>query len=458
MKLSRRQAMSGICGGLLAASRLQARPAPPNIVLIISDDLGYSDLPRFGSSRIPTPHLDGLAARGTVFTQAYVTAPVCVPSRMGIVTGRYQQRFGIYDNMYRPHQLRLFNEETTIADQLRKAGYATKLVGKWHMSGNGWPLSGPPPEARGFDQWVGIGGGMSKYFPPVTLYRNSQPFEAPEYLTDYFGEEAERFVRGNRERPFFLYLAFNAPHAPLEAKEHDREGLDEAMSPDRRTYAGMVRAMDRNIGRVLSALREMGLEENTLIAFVNDNGGGGNHTPPHTRNTGRNAPLRGFKFEVFEGGIRVPMMISWPGRIASGQRYERAVSSMDLAPTFLRAAGIAPPEDRPFDGVDLVPFLAGDERSDPHPVLCWENRAWLGPRGQQRPAPGQHNKAIRKGKWKLVQVAGRAEWELFDLAADPGEQHDLAAEFPGVVEDLRTEFERWRRQMPEPLPNVVANQ
>lgn len=423
----------------------------PNIVLVISDDLGYADLPRFGRSEIPTPHLDSLASGGVVFTQAYASAPVCVPARMAINTGRYQQRFGIYDNMYDPREVRRFFEETTLAQHLQKRGYATGLVGKWHLSGNRFPPNGPTPEQRGFDEWVAIEGGMSTYRAPVKVYRNNQPMETKEYLTDFWGTEAVSFIDRNHKRPFFLYLGFNAPHAPLEALDADKVTA-EGESPDRHTYTGMVRAMDRNIGRVLGALRSRQVDRNTLVIFINDNGGGGSHTPPHTRNTARNAPLRGYKFDLWEGGIRVPMIMRFPGHVPGGVRYNKAVSSMDIAPTCLRAAGGELPGERPFDGVDLMPYLAGQNKSAPHPLLCWENRAWLGPRGKQRPAPGQHNQAIRKGNWKAVRLAGDPEWQLFRLDSDPGEQHDMATEYPGVTNDLIAEFGRWREAMPEPAP------
>jgi arylsulfatase A-like enzyme len=429
---------------------LAARPARPNLILILSDDLGYGDLPLFGASEIATPNLDRLARAGTLFTQAYSTAPICVPSRMGINTGRYHERFGIYDNLYEPHEVRLFFEETTLAMHLKKLGYATGLVGKWHLSGNRFPPNGPTPDQRGFDEWVGIEGGMSAYFPPARLYRNNQPFSTPEYLTDFFGKEAVGFIRKSRARPFFLYLGFNAPHAPLEAPEGDRTG-GESTSPDRRTYAGMVRAMDRNIGRVLEAVRELGLERNTLIVYVNDNGGGGNHTPPHTRNTARNAPLRGYKFDLWEGGIRVPMIVAWPGHVPGGRRYSRMVSSMDIAPTLLAAAGGQAPTERPFDGVDLLPYLTGTNPGLPHSVLCWENRPWLGPRGKQRPVPGKYNRAIRQGRWKLIRLAEDTDWQLFDLDADPGEQHDMAAERPEIASNLEAEYGRWRASMTDPL-------
>lgn len=443
--MNRRRFLS-LAGGILAAAE-----ARPNIVLIISDDLGYSDLPRFGRSEIATPHLDQLAASGTVFTQAYSSAPICVPARMAINTGRYHQRFGIYDNMYEPREVKLFAfDEIVLAQHLKKLGYATGLVGKWHLSGNRFPPNGPTPEQRGFDEWVGIEGGMSPYLPPVKVYRNNTPFETSEYLTDFWGTEAVRFIERNRQRPFFLYLGFNAPHAPLQALDADKTA-GESTSPDRRIYAGMVRAMDRNIGHVLATLRSSRLERNTLVIFINDNGGGGNHTPAHTRNTGRNAPFRGYKFDLWEGGIRVPMIVSYPGRVPAGARYDKVVSNMDLAPTCLRAAGGELPRERPFDGVDLMPYVTGKDAGVPHPVLCWENRAWLGARGKQRPAAGQYNRAIRKGKWKAIQLAGEPEWQLFDLEADPGEAHDMATEHPGIAKDLIGEFTRWRESMPNPV-------
>jgi arylsulfatase A-like enzyme len=433
----------------------------PNFVLIVSDDMGYSDLPKFGDSEIATPALDSLAEGGVVFTNGYVTAPICTPSRMAMVTGCYQQRYGAYDMYSHLEGFGPFREEVTVAEVLRRAGYRTGLVGKWHM-GSRHCISGEDPghpSDHGFEDYVGIAWGMSSYVPGVRLYRGREAFEAPEYLTDFFGKEACDFIERNRGEPFFLMLAFNAVHAPLEATEGDLAALGGEWpgSPDRKTYAAMLGAMDRNVGRVLEKLEAAGLSENTVVGFVNDNGGGGNHTPEHTRNTGRNAPLRGFKFDLYEGGVRVPMLLRWPGRIEPGQVFEGMVSAMDFAPTFLAAAGLAWPEGRVCDGVDLMPWLRGEGAGDAHETLYWKNRVWAGPRWRQTPQSGFHNCAMRRGKWKMVRrmvpldATGGEPWELYDLSRDIGEQHDLAREYEGVVRELQGAYLDWLRGMHPPL-------
>jgi arylsulfatase A-like enzyme len=460
---------------------MPARTRPewlPNIVLIVSDDMGYSDIPRLGDTDIATPALDRLADEGCLFTNGYVTAPICSPSRMGILSGRYQQRSGVYDIYYQRDisGYHLWVKQKTIADYLQNAGYRTGLVGKWHAGEVKEPWGAHPME-KGFDEYVGIPGGMSSYLPGVELYRGHEPFEAPKYLTEYFGDEACAFIDRNAGNPFFLYLGFNAVHAPLEAMDEDLQALGEYPSPDRKTYAGMLRAMDRNIGRVLDTLDGHGLAQNTLVFFINDNGGGGNHTPEHTRNTAHNRPLRGYKFDLYEGGIRVPYLVRFPGRVEAGRVEHRVVSALDIAPTALAAAGIEPTED--LDGVDLLPWLAaggraagagrsggppaGDTRADdPHPVLCWQNRVWAGSFQAQKPLHGFHNQAIRKGRWKMVRrmvplhdLSCGEPWELYDLSVDVGEAHNLAPEYPGVVNELYREFNRWHSGMTVPQEGSV---
>jgi len=247
----------------------------PNVVLIFSDDMGYSDLPKFGKSEIPTPALDRLANDGVIFTDAYVTAPICVASRMGLMTGQYQQRFGMYDNIYGEDKVRLFLNQTLLPQVFQKAGYRTALVGKWHLSGNGQekdPYGGPGE--RGFDEFVRILGGGSSFWEGTTVYRNDKAFPAPEYLTDFWGTEACQFIDRNKSNPFFLYLAFNAVHAPLHALESDLDQFLDIKDGNRRIYDGMLLAMDRSIGRVLDRLDQHGLSENTIVIFLNDNGGG----------------------------------------------------------------------------------------------------------------------------------------------------------------------------------------
>jgi len=360
-----------------------------------------------------------------------------------------------------PEQFALFREEKTLPHMLKEAGYHSGLVGKWHM-GPGKCISGDDPGhpcEHGFDEYVGIAWGMSSYQPGVPLYRGrKEKFEAPEYLTDFFGKEAVAFIERNQEQPFFLMLAFNAVHAPLEAIDEDLEkiGGEFPGSPDRKTYAAMLESMDRNVGRVLDALEAAGLEDTTYVGFINDNGGGGNNTPKHTRNTAFNAPLRGFKFDLYEGGVRVPMMLRGPG-LPAGVVCDDMVSGMDFAPTFLKAAGRNLPEDKTMDGVDLGPFLRGESDVKPHETLFWCNRLWDGPFQHQSPNDHIHNEAMRKGKWKIVRLAvpidGEPEnvWELYDLSNDLGEQHNLAPEYPELTAQLAAEFADWRTQMPRPL-------
>lgn len=449
-----------------AALRITSAAERPNIVVILTDDMGYADLPMFGESEISTPNLQRLANSGVKLTGAHVSAAICVPSRMGLLTGRYPHRFGIYDNVYSPAENRLWVKERTLADELKAHGYRTANVGKWHLSGNGklpWLL--PAPHERGFDEFVGIEGGMDQFWAGTSLLRFEdgayKPFAAPEYLTDFFGKEAVAFIERNTKQPFFLYLAFNAPHAPLQALDEDQAAITaDWISPERRTYGGMVVAVDRNVGRVLDALEKHGLRENTFVVFLNDNGGGGNNAAAHTRNTARNVPFRGHKFDLEQGGVRTPMIVSWPGTVPAGGSFAGLSSSLDIVPTALAAAGIDLPTDREIDGMNLLPFLNGETTGDPHEFLCWQQRQWARP--NQRDPGGKmrtlHQFAIRSGPWKAVrndqpvtsvddETVPRRPWELYDVTRDPGELQDLATEFPGITERLAMQFEQWQAGM-----------
>jgi len=303
-----------------------SKESKPNVILILSDDMGYSDLPKFGKSEIPTPNIDRLASEGVLFTNAYVTAPICVASRMGLMTGQYQQRFGIYDNIYGEEKVRLFLRTTLLPALFQKAGYRAALVGKWHLNGKKllqYETAGPCQ--RGFDEFVGIRGGDSSFWKGTPVFRGDKKFPAPEYLTDLWGSEACAFIDRNRSQPFFLYLAFNAVHAPMHALDADRDRFPDVEGENRRTYNGMLLAMDRSIGRVLERLDKHGIADNTIVLFLNDNGGGGSTTryAPHSRNFANNKPLRGHKFDVFEGGVRVPMIMRWPGTCRRGRCIAR---------------------------------------------------------------------------------------------------------------------------------------
>ena len=441
------------------AQSSRSNNAKPNVVLILSDDMGYSDLPKFGKSEIPTPNIDRLAQEGTLFTDAYVTAPICVASRMGLLTGQYQQRFGIYDNIYGEEKTRLFLNQTLLPAVFQDAGYRTAHVGKWHLSGNKrlqYETAGP--RERGFDESVAILGGGSAFWKGTPVFRNGKEFPAPEYLTDYWGTEACAFIDRAHAQPFFLYLAYNAVHSPMHARDGDRAKFPKVKDENRRTYDGMLLAMDRSIGRVLDRLDKHGIAENTIVVFMNDNGGGGSTRlyASHSRNYANNKPLRGHKFDVLEGGVRVPMIIRWPKHTPAGKIYGEMVSSTDVYPTLVAAAGLQMPEKQPTDGVDLLPFINGKNYSKPHEWLCWQNRSWL-PRqkgGYGVPTPKVHNSAIRKGNWKLVRMneeigsdAPPPAWHLYDLEKDIGESQDVAKEHGDVVTELAARFDKWRSAM-----------
>lgn len=448
----------------------------PNLVIIFTDDMGYGDLGCYGGKDIPTPHIDRLAAEGARFTSAYTVAPICVPSRMGLMSGKFPARFGVFTNVYSAEENQLWMQQTTLADVLKKQGYRTANVGKWHLSGNSSGHSGDdlggfqfkPPHERGFDEFVGITGGMHTFWKGTELARlkggQYQRFESPDYLTDFFGTEACEFIQRQKDGPFFLYLAFNAPHAPLHGLDEDQAAIAAGyISPDRRKYAAMVRAVDRNVGRVMDKLRELGLADNTLTIFANDNGGGGNNAAIHTRNTAINIPYRGHKFDVWEGGVRVPFIMHWPGQVP-GQTFDGIVSTVDVFPTFAKVANASVPGT--LDGVDLMPFIQGKKNGHPHDILCWQQRIWAKP-NERKPHPADpvpaYGQAIRSGDWKAIKLDqpfdgtndSRA-WELYDLSRDPAELNDLATEFPEKVKELSAAFFAWQKQMPKPVPPPAA--
>ncbi len=351
-----------------ATGAASANPTRPNIVLVLADDMGYADAERFGKLNIPTPALNRLCDEGVQFTDAYVTAPICVASRMGLMSGCYQQRFGVYGNFNSPSQQRLALRATVMPRPFQQNGYRTGLIGKWHLSGNGvddWQL--PGPLTRGFDECVAITGGGSSFWAGAKIVRQEEIEESPLYLTDLWGKEASAFIERNARRPFFLYLAFNAVHAPLHALDEDIAPFAETIEdPNRRIYAGMQRAMDRAVGRVLDELDKQKIADNTIVIFLNDNGGGGSteQYPDHSRNYANNSPFRGHKFDVFEGGIRVPMIMRWPGRLKAGSVYRKMVSSTDVYRTVVSAAGLKMPAQG-FDSVELaaLPDRRGDGRA-----------------------------------------------------------------------------------------------
>ena len=435
------------CLALLAvvSVAVAAESPRPNILLIVSDDQGYADVGFHGSKEVPTPHLDQLARGGVIFANGTVSHPFCSPTRAGLLTGRYQHRFGHEQNpFYDPSDPRegLPVSEKLLPEFLRPAGYATGWIGKWHLG------AAPEfrPSRRGFSETFGfIGGGhrftnwspniATEYLVPIE--RNDTPAEVQEHLTGALGREAAAFVRRHTNAPWFLYLAFNAPHSPNEPTPERLARFAHITDPKRRAYVAQVSLMDDAIGEALAALRATGQEERTLVFFFSDNGG------PIGPNGSINTPLRDAKGSVYEGGIHVPFVLRWPAKLKAGARYEPAVSSLDVFATTLAAAGVAMPTDRVRDSVNLVPFLTGEKKGQPHEALFW------------RAARGQW--AVRTGAedWKLVRQAGKPD-ELYRLSTDPAETTDLAAREPARVAALSAQIAAWDRQMIPPAFGGLA--
>lgn len=434
-------ALAVLAGENLANASSQARR--PNLVVLLADDLGYADVGFHGGKDIPTPHLDELAKQGVRCTNGYVTGPYCSPTRAGLLTGRYQQRFGHEFNPGggKGGEQGLPLTETTLADRLKSAGYATALIGKWHLGGS----AKHHPRQRGFDEFFGFLGGAHSYFPTkaASLYRGTSLVEEKEYLTDAFAREATAFIDRNKDKPFFLYLAFNAVHTPMEANDPRLQKFSGIADKQRRTYAAMLSAMDDAVGRVVARLRAAGLEENTLLVFHSDNGG------PTMRGTTVNAssnePLRGSKRTTLEGGIRVPFVVQWKGKLPAGKVYDAPVIQLDVLPTALAAAGVDVKPEWKLDGVNLLPFLGGSAKGQPHETLYWRFGTQM---------------AIRHGDWKLVQYDLAADGggagqpsaaKLYNLATDLGERSDQAAANPAKVKELRAAWEKWNAQLAKPL-------
>jgi arylsulfatase A-like enzyme len=409
------------------------RDRRPNILVIVADDLGYAELGCQGCKDVPTPHIDSLATNGIRCTQGYVSCPVCSPTRAGLLTGRYQQRFG---HEFNPGPARRASEEfslpateTTLPERLKKSGYVTGMVGKWHLG----YTDKSTPTRRGFDEFFGFLGGAHSYVDARAdaanpILRGSERVDEKEYLTDAFAREAVAFIDRHQKEPFFLYLAFNAVHNPLQASAKYRERFKDIKDDKRRNFAGMLSAMDDAVGAVLQKLRKSDLEENTLVVFVSDNGG------PTQATTARNDPLNGRKGQVLEGGIRVPFLVQWKGRLPAGKVYDRPVIALDIAPTALGAAEVKLSDDARLDGVNLLPYLSGKSNGKPHEALYWRF-------GEQA--------AIRKGDWKLVKT-GEGAGQLYNLAEDIGEKTDLAAKKAEVVKELEAEWQRWNAELQKP--------
>lgn len=464
---------------------------PPNVIVILADDLGYNDITTFGGGAIGgtlrTPHIDALARDGVAFTKAYSGTAACAPSRAMLMTGRYSTRTGFeftptppgmsrilplfYNDGTRPFpalvddtavanqvpfkKQGLPGSEVTLAELLKPAGYHNIHIGKWHL-GNEAEFH---PLGQGFDESVMLESGLflreddpqvvnaKLPFDPIdqflwarmqyaTSYNGGPWFEPKGYLTDFYTDEAVKVIGANRNRPFFLYLAHWGIHTPLQASKADYDALSHIKDHRQRVYAAMIVALDRSVGRVVKALEDNGLSENTIVIFSSDNGG-----PGYIGLKDINKPFRGWKLTFFEGGIRVPMFVKWPAKIPAGSRNDAMVSHLDLLPTVAAAVGVSVPKDRVIDGVDILARLNAPPGSPGERTLFWRNG---------------HYRAVQTGGWKLQMAERPNKVWLFDLNTDPTEQRNLAAERPDKVEALRKLIEDQNATQRDPLFPAVG--
>lgn len=422
--------VSGVTGARAADPLGPEATRKPNVVVIVADDLGYGDVGFNGARDIRTPRLDALARSGVVASNGYVAASVCSPSRAGLMTGRYPQRFGYENNLPTNSGDGRFGlplSETTMAEVMKQAGYATGAIGKWHLGAA--PVF--HPNRRGFDEFFGFLGGIHDYFPGRgnnRIERNGTAVGETGYLTQAFGREAVDFIRRHRGEPFFLYLAFNAPHTPLQAPQEYVARNSGIENRTRRSYAAMVSALDEAVGGVADALAAQDLERRTLLIFLSDNG-----ATQHFG--GSNRPLKNGKASLFEGGTRVPFFLRWPGVLPAGRTYDQPIISLDILPT-AAAAGGRSVSGNAVDGVDLLPFLRGSRQGPPHAALFWRMR-------------GGASSAIRVADRKLLERNG--DVMLFNLAADRGETIDRTQSETTGAQRLAHRLADWTRQLMPPL-------
>lgn len=463
---------------ILASALVASGGGQPNIVILFADDLGYGELSCQGNPEIPTPHIDSIASNGVRFTDGYVAGPNCSPSRAGLLTGRTPTRFGYEFNpigAVNEHPgIGLPPEEVTIAETLQNAGYTTALIGKWHQGGTadyhpfrhgfdeffGFTHEGhyfvPPPyqgvttmlrrktlPGGSTGRWIGnkgliytdhMGHNEPDYDANNPITRGGQPVVETEYLTDALTREAVDFIDRHDDKPFFLYLAYNAVHSPLQGADAYMRKFSHIKDIHRRIFAAMLANLDDSVGAVLNQLRSSGIEENTIVFFLSDNGG------PTKELTSSNLPLRGGKGAMYEGGLRIPFMMQWKGTLPAGQVYRKTVSSFDIYATAVaNSDGATAPKQ--VEGVDLIPFLTGKDNGNPHETLFWRQGGRAG---------------LRHGAWKLVRMggrknSGRANWELYDLSTDLSEENDLAKSNPQRLTELVERWETINNQMADPL-------
>ena len=420
----------------------------PNVIVIVADDLGYNDVGFNGCQDIPTPNIDRIAKAGVVFTSGHVTFGVCSPSRAGLLTGRYQYRFGYERNpLYVPTDstMGLALSEETMADVLGRSGYKSMLVGKWHLGAH----KSLHPLKRGFNEFFGFLGGGHQYFPQnltiqnpedangegesyrTKLNRNYAVVEETEYLTDAFSREAVSFVERNKQKPFFLYLAYNAPHNPAQATEKYLNRFENIKNPKRKTYAAMVSAVDDGVGKLLDKLKETGQIDNTIIVFLSDNGG------PTTDNASNNFPLRGQKGSVFEGGIRVPFTMQWLNKIPSNSTYSKPIIALDIFSTVLANVKGASKPKNPLDGTNLLPYLTKKNINAPHDLLFWRN---IGAKSYA---------IIDEDEQKVVML--RDSSFLYDLKTEINEKTSLIKSNKTLADKMTKAIVVWEKEMIAPV-------
>ena len=463
----------------------------PNIVVILADDLGKTDISLYGSPYLTTPHIDAIGKEGVIFSEGYVTAPICSPSRAGLLTGRYQQRFG-YE--YQPHErypqnrleLWFFKHiintgdwlvadqnqfprksdqilqglpptEFTIAELLKKEGYQTGIFGKWHLGAHEQNI----PINLGFDYHYGFYEAFTLYDDPnaenlinqqhtdfsndhiwgkgrsgtCAIRKNHQVIQETEFLTDKITEEAIQFMTANKDRPFFTYIPYLTPHTPFQITKDYFDKFAHIKDRNKRVYYAMIASLDDAVGKIIATIKSLNLEENTIVFFLSDNGGA-----TYTKATD-NAPLKGGKFTNFEGGLNVPFMMKWPSRIPKGKIFSKPVISLDVFATTMAVANVNLPKDRVYDGVNLLPFLQEDNTDNPHEALYWRSR---------------NHKAIRKGNWKLVMDEMSGNKALYQLSTDKIEAIDAQQQQPEIVQDLENTYNQWAQTLMPPLwPRVM---
>lgn len=421
--------------------------ARANAIVILVDDLGYADLGCHGSEDIITPHIDKLAAEGVRCTAGYVSAPQCSPSRAGLLTGRFQSRYGFETNPEGEKERQqgggLPTSERTIGDHLRGHGYRTAAIGKWHLGMH----PAHHPQSMGFDEYFGFLQGSFEYLPKdleqpfaryyvdpeqVGLLRGREParVKEPQYLTDLLTDEAIRFIERRGDTPFFLYLAYNAPHTPMEATKEKLEMFSHIQDPLRRTFAAMMSSLDDGVGRIMQVLEDEGIAEETIVFFISDNGG------PTNRNSSLNLPFFGEKGFLYEGGIRVPFIVNWKSRLPAGMVYSYPVSALDVLPTVVAAARGELPADTIFDGVNLIPFFTGENQGNPHPLLMWRY--------------GASAAVLLNGHKKFLTLWQEGPVEFYDLERSVVEtmDHCLKDVDTSTYETL---FHNWNKELEKPL-------